>query len=1261
VNGYPMNKLNQNIANRRYMFERLVAEVIGPDPSGEIRTGPVPSKMNQEEFRELMPFRQESGEEVLGESPGRRFGAAILHPREGKGSQPGEVHDDAAEESMLSDASSGDEDKVGTDAASKQGKSRKSMMAAVQKRSFAITSDDNADDGADELTSQAFQPSAFGISVVLVPEKLDAGISICLASVLRHGSDDSAVETKACGFYVPREVQLHDGKEEIGKRTLWMRRSVLVDEQYPTIFLSREELVQNGSKVFRLPEGFPAKLQLRWNRRAWPEAPPGQEIFTFTVINHGCGEGSDVVSSLFQSGMFIEVNNDAVSEYPGSLLKSGQDVDPEDDALIAELLYHRRRVWAVGHGCSADWNDTSVESRKRIWATFMPTWEIPPVSFEVEGEDGGPLKLSMRELAGIGQVETKKLPGEESLEALLGGYETWVDQLDAKNLPERFRETGRSLKLRCEQALTRMRQGLEVLEDNEDARNAFCLANLSMLMSQHRRPKSTPRKANDQGLPYQTLEINSDEAKRHEEQEKIGLWRPFQLAFLLMSVPDIISDSEEDESYRNVVDLIWFPTGGGKTEAYLGLAAFTVFYNRITGRDLDNEGQRKSCTILMRYTLRLLTAQQFQRAVTLFCAMELLRKKNEYRQMLTGSEFTVGLWAGKSVSPNKNSESVRRLSVFQGRRKPELGEDRDANPFLLLQCPWCSTEFGRVDSDRANGQTTHTVHGYQKHGRGNAAQVIFKCPEGNCEFGPGRGKPWRIPALVVDDQIYAGPPSLLISTVDKFAQLAWNENARVILGVGSNGQRAGRSPELIIQDELHLISGPLGTMVGHFESVVDFLCRHHGGRAPKIIASTATAAYAGRQVKALYARKELRVFPPSGFDANDSYFAREQKDRRGRLYVGILAPNHGSMQTTQRHIYAALLQGGADLAIQSKEDAARLADPWWTILCYYNSIRELGGALTLFGADVLDQLKVIRNRRGLKPTHTRSVSPDYSVMELTSRIRSDEVPEALRMLSRPLRSLTETKENERTCWAEHKDGRTWAPIQDACLASNMIEVGVDVDRLALMVIVGQPKTTSSYIQASSRVGRKQDRPGLVVTLYANTKPRDRSHFERFRSFHQAIYQRVEPTSVTPFSIPVVERALKAVLVAIARQSSPDGRTPENVGNMLSEETEGVSWQALEDYLKSRAKGTGDLDDFELDILTSEFRKLRKLWLHWERNRWGDPGGNYKRDDPKPLMHPSGSVAPPSWSDVWRVPHSLRSVDSASEADITDFYNSRDGE
>ena len=357
-------------------------------------------------------------------------------------------------------------------------------------------------------------------------------------------------------------------------------------------------------------------------------------------------------------------------------------------------------------------------------------------------------------------------------------------------------------------------------------------------------------------------------------------------------------------------------------------------------------------------------------------------------------------------------------------------------------------------------------------------------------------------------------PALVIGTVDKFAMLAWQPEARSIFGLAADGSRLASPPSLIIQDELHLISGPLGSMVGLYEPVIEQLCtdaRQEPPARPKIISSTATIRSYREQIRDLYARDEACLFPPPGLDADDSFFARcaqtpDGQPERGRIYVGVHAPGLGSLQTVQVRALTALLQ-----APQPFDASER--DPWWTLMLFFNSLRELGTTVTLFQSDIPDYLKVLRSRYGLDFRDLRSIR---NILELTGRLPGDEVPKAISALEVP----TDSERNY--------------PI-DVCLASNIIEVGVDIDRLSLMAVIGQPKTTSQYIQVTGRVGRKKDRPGLIVMVYAASKPRDRSHFEKFRSYHERLYAQVEPTSVTPFSRPALDRAAHAVVTSYVRQ------------------------------------------------------------------------------------------------------------------------------
>jgi len=1212
--------LEANLESRRRLLAALRSEVIGPEP-GSQRFDSLPSRLSRDEERKLPPVSQPDGEEILTrDAPTFRYGAGVLHPPE------------------LPAVEEEDEDLAGT-GGERVEEEAPGAFSEGQKRARGKAFEAEGDDLSLSATN-SFKPSAMGFSLVVDLDRLEAGLVIELVSGARYGRD--SVEFLDCGYYRSHKVEI-EANEKISKveqRQWWLRRPLRTVDGRPRLELSPEDLQRSGKRRI-VGTGFPGDLDIRWTVRSWPGAPTkAHRLLTISLQNLGCadGAGNHDEYSLFQAGLMVQLPHSALSRYPSALLPVDTKLDPLDDERVNRLLYSNRPVYAVGHGCATDWMELPTGNGWRLWTDVMPAYEMSPMAFEVMAADGQHVRLSMRSLASI---DREAKPVIATLRQLVVLYENWIDRLPAGHVEDVHKETAGELVGRCQMSAKRMHAGINILEEDGHACRAFALANEAMLMAQHRRPSEarkpqfSPDGEASWPTPYHPLDIEDASLKASEDDQNrpVAQWRPFQLAFLLMSLEGIVCDHTED---RQTVDLIWFPTGGGKTEAYLGLAAFTVFYNALSGRVSKQANQPRAVSILMRYTLRLLTAQQFQRAVILFSAMELLRICNAD---LGNQRFTVGLWVGGTSTPNDMIKAQRAKKLMDGSVSPQPEEDADANPFVLLQCPWCNAAFGRQrQSGRGNRRTEYEIHGYSIAGKGQDVRFVYRCPDRNCEFGPGKDA--FIPALVVDEMLYQNPPSLLIGTVDKFAMLAWKPEARSLFGIGNDGERIARGPELIIQDELHLMTGPLGTMVGLFETAVDSLCRYQSGVPAKIIASTATAARAGDQIRALYAAKTMRVFPPPGLDAADSFFAKEANDKPGRLYVGILAPGHGSMQTTQRHIYAALLQGAADIATGSDEQAAPdLADPWWTLLAYYNSLRELGGALTLFGADIPDQLDVIALRRGLTPQSKRRVRVDGNVMELTSRISSADVPEALRSMEKSLDVFAKDKGGQRTVWANFA-------VQDACLASNIIEVGVDVPRLSLMAIVGQPKTTSAYIQASSRVGRRDDRPGLVAMLYSNTKPRDRSHYERFRAYHQSIYSWVEATSVTPFSPPAVARALHAVLVAMTRQTGSLDQTPQ----VAIADTEKMD--RLRDLLEERAGVVARKD--EVAGVTDRFGQLLREWTAYNPDRWGRAKENGV--PPPSLLYASGSERPPTWGHTgWATPTSLRAVDATCEAQVTQHY------
>ncbi|MCO4090186.1 MAG: hypothetical protein HEQ17_15115 [Limnohabitans sp.] len=1225
-----MSSLDKNLANREQMLTRLRAEIVGPDPAGKPVSLVDKQTMTWEEYR--IPRMQEDGQEIVWQDPPtKRFGAGILYPL--GATEETVVNATETEEAILSNVPevphpgllSGDE---------------KSPFERAS--SFGAPADEPEEE--DVTLANAFRPSAIGVSFLADLASEPEGISIELVNVGRVGLEKTIEQP--CGVYAPLTLQLGSS---VGKkptpRKVWLRKPVVDGHgKVPVIHLATSDLL-NARRPLRCSIG-PAALGLELIvvSRTWHSAPSTvHRLLTISVANKKqVNEAELETQCLFQAGIRVSglSSSEWIDPYPDSLVADFQASDPLADENVNRVLYRENRTFAIGHGSGADWMSGRPKRVKTVWSDVLPVFETPATSADLQIKDPEgrlvPLRVSMRLLAGLQPNDD----GLADIDHLLKEYHAWISSLESTviTIAEPYRPTATELLENCRRCADRIADGLSILRQHDSigdvARKAFSLTNQAMLVAQLRARQELRLPGHDTSgrLTWSRPVADLDPSVPNERQ---GYWRPFQIAFLLMSLRGICDPSHRD---RTEVDLIWFPTGGGKTEAYLGLTAFTVFFNAITG--VSNGG----VDVLMRYTLRLLTAQQFQRAATLFCAMEQLRRKDVVA--LGDRPFRIGLWVGSSATPNKRDDAVAKLQ--------KLRRDPDAeNPYVLLRCPWCAAKFGPHQDgpsteQRGRGRggrqaASVQVYGYEREHGPSGDTVVFRCRDAACEFGglPGPGKP-PLPIVVIDEDLLDSPPNLLIGTVDKFAMLAWSPAARSIFGLDESGRHRGIPPTLIIQDELHLISGPLGSMVGAYETVIEALCIDPlGGMIlPKIVASTATISRAREQIVGLYARSGVMLFPPSGLDAADSFFAREACDEQGRpkpgrLYAGVLAPAHTSLQTSEARVFATLMQHASLL----EGDACDL-DPWWTLLVFFNSLRELGGAATLFTADTREYLKVILNRHGLDYSRIRQL---FHVEELTSRIRGDHIPRLLEQLE-----VSVTVREGKGATAPNP-----API-DACLASNIIEVGVDVPRLSLMAIVGQPKTTSQYIQVSSRVGRDLERPGLVVVIYGQTKPRDRSHYERFRSYHQQLYAQVEPTSVTPFSPPAIDRALHGMIVALVRQLGHRGReadTPDPFPLALGTALR----NRIEEIICDRVKAVAP------DELTSVMSRLRlrlDQWKAWNPAEYGDFS---RSPEHPPLMHPAGRTELAQWDGrSWATMSSLRNVDASCEADLTMHYNNIPG-
>lgn len=767
-----------------------------------------------------------------------------------------------------------------------------------------------------------------------------------------------------------------------------------------------------------------------------------------------------------------------------------ESMDDEERSL--DLLYRDKKIYGTGLGNSVEWA-IDAEGKGSIWSEFFPQAEVPPMSFDLpENDMVSAEKLSMKFLSDLdGTEKQNKL---SVLKNLVDLYANWVDDLvqTAAMLDPNYRSAASKNITECKRAYTRMYAGIKTLESNDTAYSAFVLANRAMFMQRvHLRMQSAMSNTDRYPDDEEIAELLRSMDYRKEDDLDCR-WRPFQIAFLLMDVNSVVYDDSEE---RNIVDLIWFPTGGGKTEAYLGLTSFTIFYGR-----LAHQKEAAGTLVIMRYTLRLLAAQQFTRAATLICACEYIRHdcemhRHTYPAYPLGKEpITIGLWIGGTHIPNRNKDAKYHLEKLQNVREHYyVRNEKDRhNKFQVLKCPWCGTKLVKDNKDKKLvGKWGYNMR--DKH-------FYMFCPHEDCYFTT------RLPIQIIDDELYRNPPTLLFGTVDKFAMMPWDGRIGSFFAVGSDN----RPPELIIQDELHLISGALGTMVGLYETAVDAICGQKGVY-PKIIASTATIRRAKEQCSVLYNR-EVVQFPAPGLDSGDSFFAREAKVSYedgvfGRKYVGIM-PSGKTKAMMEIRAMAALLQ-----KIYMMNLSDQIKDKLWTLTVYFNSLKDLGKASTLVDDDVKDF--IIRTANRMFTTRRLIVGSD----ELTSRVTTTELNETLDKLEKMEYS--------------HENIADKRYASNVLLATNMISVGIDVARLNVMLMVGQPKLTSEYIQASSRIGRLF--PGVAFVQYDATKSRDRSHYERFRAYHESFYRFVEPTGATPFSKPARERALHAVVTAIIRQ------------------------------------------------------------------------------------------------------------------------------
>ncbi len=812
----------------------------------------------------------------------------------------------------------------------------------------------------------------------------------------------------------------------------------------------------------------------------------------------------------------------------------------DENDMSSALLYRHVLEYAVGHTCSASWTESDEPG---IASSVFTEW-VPRANVRSIDPNGHDYFRDLNTLGDIDPLSADWLSRADdnqltkALEMVPSIYGKWIEEQKGKieEVPEEFKNQAYNNLSGCKEAQERMLNGVESIAIDSSKAKAFRFANAAI-----------------------SLQNSWDEKKSTRGSFR---WRPFQIGFLLIAANSAIDPSD---AYRDTMDLLWFPTGGGKTEAYLGLIAYLLFYRRFSSRPDDQAKPRVNA--IMRYTLRTLTTQQFDRAACLIFACEVIRRNeiSETAPLGLGTEpFSIGLWVGCEATPNRFEDvPVNPMTATE------------KTPAQLVYCPACH----------------HKIYWERVVEKGS---VEARCRNSKC---PLFHDSQPLPIWTVDEDIYRCKPSLVIGTVDKFAQITRNPKIKDFFGIGDC------PPDLIIQDELHLISGPLGTIAGLYEVAIDrlFSCAFH---KPKIIGSTATIRRAGDQVRALFDRRTCQ-FPPPALDADDSGFAVTDLNAPGRLYASVTTAGRSAKFTLQA-VASSLLQS-AKFGISDTETR----DPYSTLVSYFNSRRELGGALVMMQDDVRKSMEIFGK---IRREETRSVN---LVEEMTSRRNQTEIRDLLQSLGV-------------TC--DH-DG-----CVDVLLATNMLSVGVDIPRLGLMLVNGQPKGISEYIQATSRVGRGNV-PGLIISVLNNVKARDRSHYESFVTWHSSLYRDVEVSSVTPFASRARDKALHAALVALVRCLVP--------GMLEKPDPKLLQGQILEDIVTYIVGRASSVDPKETAI-ESELRNLIVRWKQMNPRHYWNPRNRQDsllQDAEKAAEElAAGNLV----SAAWPTPNTMRSVEPSTK-------------
>ncbi len=976
-------------------------------------------------------------------------------------------------------------------------------------------------------------------------------------------------------------------------------------------------------------------------------------------------------------------------------------IDNYDEDVATKFIYRQFEDYGIGHGCSVKWS-VGFDKIPEVETEYIPVCNTPDVDpvprnkkkVQLQGETFEPVPLS----EGINFLEFKRLSlfststDVEVLQGLtefINSYKTWIEnkQNEYSTKKEEIRIIAFKELEKCFADYSRMKFNLQTFltgnkSENKENLQSFRLMNSAMFMqlwhSEMVKKNKVVNFLNQSDFQSFNLDFYKSASDKLFSATESAAWRAFQLAFILLNL-DGIFQAENDtqwEKRNEWVDLVWFPTGGGKTEAYLGLIALTIINRR---KLLKEEGG--GTAVIMRYTLRLLTLQQFQRATLVIMALELLRRWDIYN--LGNEPIYIGLWVGDNSLPNKmlpTSETDKNNLLTEFTKFSENKKSKVPYEY----CPWCKSSLSPAIKEISD-----------KNDSFNYNRLHLKCSNDKCSFSfirPARARMDQgpLPVSLCDDEIYQHPPSLLFGTVDKFAQLAHkvsdkeanrNKDSRRIFGKGNWEKGKPKNgyypPDLIIQDELHLLLGPLGSSVALFESAVDQLCTRNNGIRPKIISSTATTRNTELQIVALFDR-HVNLFPKPGVECDDSFFSfykREFSDLSGsnpkyiskRRYLGIL-PTGKTQIWMQMRIAAILmthrakfelkkLNGNGPLNFDAYIQFEKVMDYYHTIISYFNSLKEVGKTESQVYTYILKEVRRVFNRI-IRPGKLAHSIYTYSIRkgELTGRLSGEDVKNELAKVQS---TWTASK---RFAYKDNDEIISGSTPPDFIVATNMISVGIDVSRFNCIIMNSMPRNIAEYIQASSRVAR--DSFGIVLTIHHPFRARDISHYEKFIEFHEKMYSYVEPISITPFTRKAVERYLGLYLATMLRHG-PDFINRDSANNMLRyTDTQILNLiQSLYNYFEIRCNKLGASDHTLLvkNLLNRENVDQIKNWISESIGDWREFNEEVSAERKVLMFNNKAKVKPPTpqqeqlYVDVeeyeanihsikWQVPMSLRVIE-----------------